>query len=90
MSLDPNSKDAVTTLLGLCSLGVRVPKEWTDEQVEQFANEKEPTGISSRWTIKRQAEYDKDLAEGSIEESAAHERVQCLERPDFCHLLLYC
>lgn len=80
----------VATLINLIHLGVCVPKNWTDEQVEEFANAESPTGISSRWTIKPQEEYDAQLNEGLIEAEAAHERNPCLERSDFVHLVLTC
>lgn len=78
------------TLFGILHLQVCVPNTWSDEQVEEFANAESPTGLPCRWTIKRQPEYDVELAQGRIKESGAHERSACTDRAGFCHLLLRC
>lgn len=37
--------------MGLISLSICVPKTWTREEIENFANIKHPTGIESNWVI---------------------------------------
>ena len=61
--------------IGLLDLQVCVPKEFSDADVEAFANAESPTGISSNWSI---------VGEGDVR------RVQCVERPECCHLVLMC
>lgn len=41
---------------GLLEIQVCVPKTFTDEQVEEFTNEDNPTGLESRWRIQREVE----------------------------------
>lgn len=69
------------TRTGLVSMQVCVPKDWTDEQVERFANTENPTGIESKWSIRRQ---------GDPSLSGCDERVQCVERESCCHVMLDC
>lgn len=65
----------------LCSMQVCVPKSYTDEQAEQFANTERPTGISSQWKMRKQG--DKALA-------GCDERVGCEERENCVHIMLDC
>jgi len=74
------SKSEVTRI-GLCSLQVCVPKNYTDQQVTDFANRDSPTGISSKWIIRK---------EGNPDLQNDPERQQCNERPDFVHIMLDC
>lgn len=75
-----NEKPEVTrhSLLGM---QVCVPLDYTDAQVEDFANMNNPTGIESRWTIRRQ---------GDPALSGCDERVQCEQRTGFVHVMLNC
>lgn len=68
---------------GLLAMQVCVPKDFTDAQVESFANGEYPTGIDSKWNIRRQGS---DLLNG------CDERVQCQQagREDCCHIMLDC
>lgn len=68
---------------GLCVMQVCVPREFTDEQVEQFANSERPTGIASQWSVQHQG--DETL-------NGSDERVQCEhpERGDCVHVVLAC
>ena len=66
---------------GLMDLQVCVPKDYTDQQVEEFANEAAPTFISSKWTMKKAD--DPTLGGDPV-------RQQCLSREDCCHIMLSC
>ena len=66
---------------GVFDMTVCVPKNWTDEQVEAFANSENPSGTSAGWSIRKQG--DKFLA-------GADERVTCSENPDKTHITLDC
>lgn len=65
----------------LCSLQVCVPESTTDATVETFANQARPTGIESRWKIRRQG--DPALA-------GTDERVKCTGRAGCVHIMLDC
>ena len=69
------------TRRGLLGMQVCVPSDYSDQQVEDFANVENPTGIDSRWTIRRQG--DEALA-------GCDERVLCESRPGCVHLMLDC
>jgi hypothetical protein len=73
--------EAQVTHTNLLGMQVCVPKDWTDEQVELFANTVNPTGIESKWQIRRQGD---PLLNG------CDERVQCDERESCCHVMLDC
>lgn len=73
--------EAQVTRRGLLGMQVCVPKTWTDEQVEEFANSENPTGIESKWQIRRQ---------GDSALNGCDERVQCEQREPCCHLMLDC
>lgn len=75
------STEPMVTRAGVLSMQVCVPKEWTDEQAEEFANHSYPTGISSEWHIRRQ---------GDASLNGCDERVQCEERESCCHIMLDC
>lgn len=66
---------------GLCSMQVCVPEDTADAEVEEFANAENPTGISSRWRIRR--EGDESLL-------GARERVACQQRFRCVHIMLDC
>lgn len=59
----------------LCDIQVCVPAEFTDEQIEAFANDDHPTGIDSKWKMRQ----TKDPM-----------RVQCQERSGHVHVVLSC
>lgn len=75
-----NNKPEVTRI-GLASLQVCVPREFTDEQVEAFANGAQMTGLDHGWSIRR---------EGDSALAGAHERVDCEGRSGCVHVMLYC
>ena len=60
---------------------VCVPKDWTDEQVKQFADQKNPAGTQNGWTIRR---------EGDPALLGSAERVQCNGNVGFVHIMLDC
>lgn len=72
---------AEITKQGVCSMQVCVPKDWSDDQVTEFANTENPTGIDSQWQIRR--EGDELLAGQS-------ERVVCSQDSDKVHIMLDC
>lgn len=63
------------TQVGLISMKVCVPQEWSDRLIEKWANEQSPTGISSEWRIDR---------------NQTHVRCKCDEREGCEHLILNC
>lgn len=73
--------NAQVTRAGLLGMQVCVPKDWTDDQVEGFANSENPTGIESKWRIRRKG--DEALA-------GCDERVQCEQLESHCHVMLDC
>lgn len=64
---------------GLLDMQVCIPKEWTDEQVVEFANKENPCGTTNGWQIRR--EGDEALA-------GCEERVQCGDRENYVHIML--
>lgn len=76
--------------VGLCAMQVCVPAAWTDDEVASFANRESPTGISSRWAVRKQADWDKGVAEGWAKPADATERVACEGREGFVHVVLDC
>ena len=67
--------------MSLINLQVCVPKEFTDEQAEEAANQLHPTGISSKWTM-REAEDPTQMG--------APLRVQCQQHPENVHIMMVC
>lgn len=61
----------------LLNLQVCVPEDYTDEQVEEFANKNMPTGIPSPWKITQASNGDPV-------------RNPCRERNGCVHILLDC
>jgi len=59
------------TKIGLFHMQVCVPKEWSDDEIEEFANGAHLCGTSKGWTVT------------CLEN--AEERVDCEERGDCCH-----
>lgn len=72
---------AMVTRTGLCHMQVCVPRDWTDAQAEAYANEQNPTGISSQWQMKHNG--DESLI-------GCDERVQCVECESNVHIMLTC
>lgn len=71
--------EPVVTYRGPLDLQVCVPKDWTDEQVVEFAQIAVLCGTSAGWQIVR---------EGSEFLSGDKERVACLKRKNFVHVML--
>lgn len=67
------------TKAGLLSMQVCVPKEWTDNEVKNFAEGQNPCGTMNGWQVRKE---DNELLEGQPE------RVNCAEREGFVHVLL--
>ena len=65
----------------LCSLQVCVPKNYTDKQATDFANQSHPTGINSQWVMRKK---------GNPDLQGDPERAQCSERKDYCHIIFDC
>ncbi len=69
----------MVTKQGILDMQVCVPKDWTDDEVRDFANIENLCGTTNGWMIRR--EGDKALA-GSLE------RVSCSQRKDYVHIML--
>lgn len=69
------------TRMKLASLQVCAPASFTDEEVEEFANRERPTGIDSRWTIRRT---------GDPALNGDPERNPCADDPENVHIMLDC
>ena len=67
------------TYRGVLDMQVCVPKDWTDDQVEEFAERENPCGTENGWFIRRQG----DKALGGDDE-----RTQCEEDPSCVHIML--
>jgi hypothetical protein len=67
--------------MGLASLQVCVPREFSDKQVEDFANGVQPTCIGHGWAIRH---------EGNPDLKGCHERVDCEKRRACVHVMLDC
>lgn len=70
---------AAITKVGVLSMQVCVPTDWTDEQVTNFANQENLCGTTSGWVIRKQG--DKGLA-------GHDERVPCSSVADHVHIML--
>lgn len=60
--------------VGFLQMQVCVPRDYSNEAVEQFANGHTPTGIDSKWTIRFETPV----------------RARCEERTGCVHLVLTC
>lgn len=60
---------------------VCVPAEFTDEQVVEFANTNNPSGLEAGWVIRK---------EGSPWLRGAPDRQPCRDRAGFVHVMLDC
>jgi len=61
------------------SLQLCVPKDWTDDQVRDFAERVHPCGTELGWQIRR---------EGDAMLRGAKERVVCASDPERVHIML--
>lgn len=64
---------------GLLDMQVCVPEDWTDMQVEDFANKENFCGTRNGWGIRKEGS---ELLEGTPE------RNPCLERKGYVHITL--
>lgn len=58
---------------------VCVPRDWSDDQVREFANRENPCGTTNGWHIRR---------EGSESLAGCAERVQCEQASGNVHVML--
>jgi len=70
---------AEVTRRGLLDMQVCIPKSWEDGEVLEFAEAENPCGTTHGWSIRR---------EGSEYLSGSPERVPCVEKPDYVHIML--
>ena len=70
---------AEVTHTGVFDMQICVPKDWTDEEAEKFANQENPCGTSHGWCVRR---------DGDAALAGADERVVCEDRKDFVHIML--
>lgn len=66
---------------GLFDMQCCVPKDWTDAEVEAFANNELPLGDTLRWEI---------LPEGHPHLDGDPQRNQCAKHKDTVHVKLEC
>jgi hypothetical protein len=84
-----NHSRPVIMQVGLLSLQVCIPDDWTDEQIISFAEKEYPCGTTAGWQIRRQSECDKILENNpSLPKEELLERVTCADRPNFVHVVL--
>ena len=74
-----NREVPVVTRRSSLNIQVCVPKDWTDEQIVEFANREELCGTQHGWGIRKQGH---ELLTG------CDERVKCEDRPNFVHIML--
>lgn len=79
MSTDMSTAEVIR--IALMDLQVCVPKDATDEEATDFVNTTNPTGISSRWAMKK---------EGNPTLVGYPERVNCEDRADHVHIVFEC
>ncbi len=75
-----DAKPQVTQAHAL-DMQVCVPTSWTDEQVVQFADEHNPSGLDNGWSIRR---------EGDAALDGDPERTPCEGREGYVHIMLDC
>lgn len=71
--------EAEVTRGGIFDMQVCVPSDWTDEQVQHFAEQEYPCGTQAGWQIRR---------EGSKYLAGDPERQPCEEREGCVHVML--
>ncbi len=64
---------------GFITVQVCVPKDWTDEQAEQFAEREYPCGTSVGWTVRK---------DGDEALQGTPARIECDANPDLVHMML--
>ena len=76
-------KESVPTVLveKMFDLQVCVPKDWTDNDVEQFANSRSPAGTQNGWKV---------MHTGHKYLGGDPERVVCSDNPEYVHMRLEC
>lgn len=73
------AEKAIVVGKGVFDMQVCVPKEWSDDQIREFAESHYPCGTATGWSIRHQgSEYLND----------DEERTQCQEHADNCHIML--
>ena len=70
---------AMVTKIGIFSMQVCVPAEWTDAQVVEFANRENGCGTDNGWYIRR---------DGDPSLRGDPERRQCSQRDEYVHIML--
>jgi hypothetical protein len=70
---------ATVTKRNALDMQVCVPADWTDVQVEDFANQQNPCGTEHGWKIRR---------EGAALLRGDKERVECSAHPENVHIML--
>lgn len=71
-------KGAQVTKRSMFSMQVCVPDDFTDDQALEFAHGENPCGTAHGWSMRKQG--DEALA-------GADERVKCLQRSGFVHIM---
>lgn len=70
---------AEVTKLGIFDMQVCIPVDWTDQQVQEFAESENSCGTAQGWLIRR---------EGDICLKGDPERRPCAVRTDHVHIML--
>jgi len=70
---------AQVTRYGTLDMQVCVPADWSDAQIQEFAEREYPCGTKNGWSIRRHG--DSALA-------GASERVPCRKFPGYVHIML--
>ena len=71
--------NAVITKSGILDMQVCVPKDWSDDQVRNFAEANNPCGTTTGWHIRQ---------EGNDALKGDPERVQCSNMEGYVHVML--
>lgn len=69
------------TYTGVLDMQVCVPEDFNDNQVIEYANKFNPTGIESKWEIRKT---------GNPRLGGCNERVKCSDKNGFVHIMLEC
>lgn len=70
---------AEITRYGALDMQVCVPRDWSDDDVKNFADKGNPCGTQCGWVIRRQ---------GAAALAGADERVPCASRAGHVHIML--
>lgn len=71
----------VITRTDFLAMQVCVPKDWDDEEVKRFADDRNYCGTQNGWIVRKQ---------GNPALLGCDERVACADRPDYVHVTLGC